>query len=136
MCNRKVKWVKAHTFKILYTVPPKRNVALGRTSTITRGRVTRKKVGVAPILITSLRTSNHRVKTRNWSRCHAHFLASYSAARNCASASECDVVLGRYRTWPEKKLVFEPFRYRFYKIHGFLKAPSVIRIEQYAMLLV
>jgi len=37
----------------------------------------------------SLHSSNHRRKTYNWNRCHAD-------ARNCASASECDVALGWY----------------------------------------
>ena len=36
-----------------------------RTCTITCGEITHQKVGVAPILIASLCTSNHRVKTRD-----------------------------------------------------------------------
>ena len=87
--NSKVETVTCNPAVAANNVLPKRKVTLAQLRTAL-------KVGMASISIASLCTSNHRVKTRNWNRCHAHVLVSYSALCIYASASKCDVALGWY----------------------------------------
>jgi len=47
---------------------------------------------MAPILIVSLYASNQGVKTHNWNRCYAHFLASFCRKWLC----KYDVALGHW----------------------------------------